>query len=56
MPKSVVNCILTANQGKYTFDPVTKTLQWDVGKVDVTKLPNIRGTVIFNKYLVLCYK
>lgn len=45
LPKSVLNCMLTVNQGKYTFDSVTKVLQWDVGRVDVTKLPNIRGTV-----------
>lgn len=45
MPKSVLTCALLASQGKYTFDPVTKILHWDVGKIDVTKLPNIRGTV-----------
>lgn len=45
MPKSVLNCLLVVNQGKYTFDPVQKTLHWDVGRIDVTKLPNIRGTV-----------
>ncbi|TMW44309.1 hypothetical protein DOY81_010612 [Sarcophaga bullata] len=45
MPKCVLNCILTPNQGKYTFDSVTKTLTWDVGRIDVTNLPNIRGTV-----------
>lgn len=45
LPKSVLNCMLTVNQGKYTFDSVTKILQWDVGRIDVTKLPNIRGTV-----------
>lgn len=45
MPKCVLNCMLVPNQGKYTFDPVQKILHWDVGRVDVTKLPNIRGTV-----------
>lgn len=45
MPKCVLNCILTPNQGKYTFDSVSKTLTWDVGRIDVTNLPNIRGTV-----------
>lgn len=45
MPKAVLTCALLASQGKYTFDPVTKTLHWDVGRIDVTKLPNIRGTV-----------
>lgn len=45
MPKCVLNCSLIANQGKYTFDPVTKVLQWEIGRIDVTKLPNIRGSV-----------
>ena len=45
MPKSVLNCLLVPNQGKYSFDPVQKILHWDVGRVDVTKLPNLRGTV-----------
>jgi len=45
MPKIVLNCNLTASQGKYSFDPVTKVLSWDIGKIDNTKLPNIRGTV-----------
>ncbi|CAD7087337.1 unnamed protein product [Hermetia illucens] len=45
MPKCVLNCILMQNQGKYTFDPVTKILHWDVGRIDISKLPNIRGTV-----------
>ena len=47
MPKCVLNCTLTATQGKYAFDPVSKVLTWDVGKIDPTKLPNIRGTVSF---------
>ena len=45
MPKVVLNCTLNATQGKYTFDPVSKVLAWDVGKVDPAKLPNIKGTV-----------
>lgn len=45
MPKSIMNCVLTANQGKYNYDPVAKVLHWDVGRIDVTKLPNIRGSV-----------
>lgn len=45
MPKSVLNCILNPSQGKYTFDPVTKILVWDVGRIDISKVPNIRGTV-----------
>lgn len=45
MPKTVLNSSIIANQGKTNFDPVSKTLHWDVGKIDITKLPNIRGTV-----------
>jgi AP-3 complex subunit mu len=45
MPKSVLNCTLTSTQGKYTFDPVAKSLSWDIGKIDTQKSPNIRGTV-----------
>lgn len=45
-PKSVVNCSLITTQGKYVFDQNTKILNWDIGKIDVQKLPNIRGSVI----------
>lgn len=46
MPKAVLNCTLTASQGKYAFDPVSKLLSWEVGKVDGQKAnPNIRGSV-----------
>lgn len=45
MPKCVLNSNLTASQGKYSFDPVSKVLRWDVGRIDPTKLPNIRGNV-----------
>jgi len=48
MPKAVLNCTLNATQGKYTFDPVSKVLTWDVGKVDPAKLPNIKGIVNLN--------
>jgi len=44
-PKSVLNVTLTTTQGKYSFDPVTKVMTWDVGKMDSAKLPNIRGSV-----------
>lgn len=53
MPKSVLNCILNPSQGKYTFDPVTKILVWDVGRIDISKVPNIRGTVSFNIFYLL---
>lgn len=51
MPKCILNCVLTSNQGKYNFDPVSKILHWDIGKIDVTKLPNIRGSVSMLKQL-----
>ena len=50
MPKSVLNCSLTASQGKYAFDPVSKMFSWDIGKIDSQKtFPNIRGTVSYFK-------
>lgn len=45
LPKSVINCSLVCTQGKYTFDNTSKILNWDVGKIDVQKLPNIRGSI-----------
>lgn len=45
MPKVVLNCSLVPNQGKYSFDPVSKVLFWDVGRIDFSKLPNLRGSV-----------
>jgi len=45
-PKSVLNVTLTPNQGKYSFDPVTKVMTWDVGRLDTSKSsPNLKGTV-----------
>lgn len=46
-PKSILNVTLTASQGKYSFDPVTKVMTWDIGKIDPAKLPNIRGNVSY---------
>lgn len=45
MPKTVLNCNLVPNQGKYSFDTVSKILKWDIGRIDTAKLPNLRGTV-----------
>jgi len=45
LPKSVSNCSLVTTQGKYTFDNTSKILHWDVGKIDIQKLPNIRGSI-----------
>ncbi|XP_064409164.1 AP-3 complex subunit mu-1-like [Latimeria chalumnae] len=45
MPKVVLNMNLTPTQGTYTYDPVTKVLTWDVGKINLQKLPNLKGNV-----------
>jgi len=44
-PKSVLNVSVTPTQGKCSFDPVTKVMNWDVGKIDPSKLPNIKGNI-----------
>lgn len=45
MAKTVLNVTLTPTQGKYSFDPVSKTLVWEVGRIEVGRLPNLRGTI-----------
>lgn len=45
MPKIVLNCNLVPTHGKYTFDPTTRILQWNVGKIELGKPPTIKGTV-----------
>lgn len=35
MPKGVLNVSLTASQGKYSFEPTSKLLIWNVGKIEV---------------------
>jgi hypothetical protein len=53
MPKSVQNCNLVASQGKYSFDPTTKVLSWDVGKIELGKPPTLRGSVrIFSNFFL----
>lgn len=47
MPKAVQNCNLFPNVGKYSFDPRTKLLQWNIGKIELGKPPMIKGTVRF---------
>ncbi|XP_064616406.1 AP-3 complex subunit mu-1-like [Liolophura sinensis] len=44
-PKCVLNVTLTPTQGKYSFDPVGKVMTWDVGRIDPTKLPSLRGMI-----------
>ena len=45
MPKSVLNMSLTPSQGRYTFDSVKKSLFWEVGRIDPTKVHTIRGNI-----------
>uniref|UniRef100_A0AAY4A244 AP-3 complex subunit mu-1 n=1 Tax=Denticeps clupeoides TaxID=299321 RepID=A0AAY4A244_9TELE len=45
MPKVVLSANLTATQGNYTYNPVTKTLVWDIGKLSQQKLPNLKGSL-----------
>ncbi|XP_073452860.1 AP-3 complex subunit mu-1 [Aquarana catesbeiana] len=45
MPKVVLNMNLTPNQGTYIFDPVTRVLNWDIGKINTQKLPNLKGII-----------
>ncbi|KAM9311114.1 AP-3 complex subunit mu-2 isoform 2-T2 [Gastrophryne carolinensis] len=46
MPKGVLNMTLTPSQGTYVFDPVTKLLTWEVGKINPQKLPSLKGTMV----------
>ena len=41
----MLNCLLTPSQGRYTFDPVSRLLSWEVGRVEQSKLPNLRGNL-----------
>ncbi|MEQ2205252.1 AP-3 complex subunit mu-2 [Xenoophorus captivus] len=45
LPRGVLNANLNPSQGTYTFDPVTKLLSWDVGKINPQKLPSLKGTM-----------
>ncbi|CAJ0959174.1 unnamed protein product, partial [Mesorhabditis belari] len=45
MPKAVLNCSLVPSHGKYSFDPTSKLLQWNVGKIELGKPPTLKGTV-----------
>lgn len=42
MPKGVLNVSLTASQGKYSFEPTSKLLIWNVGKIEVSSDPSVR--------------
>ncbi|KAL5251196.1 hypothetical protein ACHWQZ_G016788 [Mnemiopsis leidyi] len=44
MPKEVTGCSMTTSVGTYTFDPVSKQLRWDIGKIQPLKVPTMRGS------------
>uniref|UniRef100_T1L4X3 MHD domain-containing protein n=1 Tax=Tetranychus urticae TaxID=32264 RepID=T1L4X3_TETUR len=43
--KTVLNVNLSPNQGKYSFDPVSKLLVWEIGRIETGKSPFVRGTI-----------
>lgn len=45
LPRVVTNCALVASQGKFTFDTSTRQLRWEIGKIDMTRLPTLKGGV-----------
>lgn len=45
MPKSVQNCTVIPSAGKCSFDPTSKLLQWNVGKIELGRPPTLKGTV-----------
>lgn len=49
MPKTVLNVNLVSNQGKYSFDSVSKLLVWEAGKMDQQQgrgSPAIKGSIV----------
>ncbi|VDN50526.1 unnamed protein product [Dracunculus medinensis] len=53
LPKSVQNCNLIPSNGKCTFDPSTKLLQWNVGKIELGKPPTLKGSVSVNSNIAV---
>ncbi|XP_032834612.1 AP-3 complex subunit mu-1-like [Petromyzon marinus] len=45
LPPPVLAVALTATQGAHAFDPVSKVLTWDIGKINPQKLPTIKGSL-----------
>lgn len=45
MPKQVQNCMLISSAGKCSFDPTTKLLHWNIGKIELGKPPTLKGSV-----------
>ena len=42
-PKSVLSITLTPSQGRYSFDPTSRLMKWDIGEMEPGKIPSIRG-------------
>ena len=42
-PKAVLSVTFTPSQGRYTFDPTSKVMMWDVGEIEPGKSPNLKG-------------
>ena len=47
MPKDVTGASMTTSVGTYSFDPVSKLLKWDIGKIQPLKVPTMRGCVSY---------
>ncbi|CAD6185254.1 unnamed protein product [Caenorhabditis auriculariae] len=45
MPKAVQNCNVVPSHGKCSFDPTTKLLHWNIGKIELGKPPTLKGPV-----------
>ncbi|KAL7058069.1 hypothetical protein AAHC03_016942 [Spirometra sp. Aus1] len=46
LPAEVSNVSVTPSQGKATFDPVSKTLVWDIGRIEPRCNPTLKGPII----------
>lgn len=47
LPRITNSCQLSASVGSFSFDPVSKLLRWDIGKIPPQKVPTLRGSVVF---------
>lgn len=47
LPKTVMNMSLVPSNGKYNFDSVKKLLTWEVGRIDASKTPSLKGNLTF---------
>ncbi|CAG8823564.1 26998_t:CDS:2, partial [Dentiscutata erythropus] len=44
LAQSVTNVNATCNLGSYIYDPVTKSIKWDLGKIETKdRTPNLSG-------------